>query len=57
MVRHFCFRCFGDDRGASAVEYGLLIGLMALALIGGITAVGGGTTDNFNEVVDSYPER
>lgn len=57
MVRHYCLRFLGDDRGANAVEYGLLIGLMALALIGGITAVGGGTTDNFNDVVDSYPER
>ena len=29
-----------DDRGATAVEYGLLIGLIALVIIGVVTALG-----------------
>ena len=30
-------------RGATAIEYGLILSLVVLALIGGITAVGGST--------------
>ena len=28
------------DRGATAVEYGLLVGLIAVVIIGGVTALG-----------------
>jgi pilus assembly protein Flp/PilA len=32
-----------DQRGATAIEYGLIAGLIAVALIGGLTALGGGS--------------
>lgn len=54
MVRHFFLGLFGDDRGATAVEYGLLLGLMVIAIIGGITAVGTQTTNNFNAAAEAY---
>ena len=31
-----------DDRGATAVEYGLIVSLIVLAMVGGLQAVGGG---------------
>ncbi|MES0872714.1 Flp family type IVb pilin [Sinimarinibacterium thermocellulolyticum] len=42
---------FKDEEGASAVEYGLIVGLIAVALIVVLLAVGGGLTDVFNAVV------
>lgn len=40
------------ESGASAVEYGLLMGLMALALIGALNATGSGTQDKWDGVSD-----
>ena len=54
MIRHFFLRLTGDARGATAVEYGLLLGLMVLAIIGGISAVGAGTQDNFNAAANGF---
>ncbi|MEZ6852825.1 Flp family type IVb pilin [Halodesulfovibrio aestuarii] len=41
-----------DERGASAVEYGLLIALIAVAIIGGATLLGTNLNEKFNEVAD-----
>ena len=30
----------GDDRGATAVEYGLMVALIAIVIIGSVTLVG-----------------
>ena len=38
------------ESGATAVEYALLMGLMALALIGALQATGGGTSDKWDGV-------
>lgn len=56
MVRHLLSKFRRCEQGATAVEYGLLIGLLALALFGAVTAVGGETTNNFNAAAESYPE-
>jgi pilus assembly protein Flp/PilA len=34
-------RLFADQRGATAIEYGLVASLVAVAIIGAVTAVGG----------------
>lgn len=31
-----------DNRGATAIEYGLIVALIALALMGGLSKLGGG---------------
>ena len=41
---------FKDDEGASMVEYGLLVSLIALAAIVAITAVGGQLSTMFDAV-------
>jgi len=35
------FGAHGKDRGATAVEYGLLVGLIAVVIIVGVSALGG----------------
>lgn len=40
------------DRGASAVEYGLLVALIAVAIIAAVTLLGDNLADTFNYVAD-----
>lgn len=42
-----------DDDGTTAIEYGLIAALIAMALIGGMTAFGTGVTDMFGYVRDT----
>lgn len=45
------FQAFwADEHGATAIEYGLLASLIALAIIGGATALGGALDDLFNDI-------
>ena len=44
------------ESGASAVEYALLMGLMALALIGALNATGSGTQDKWDGVSEDVGE-
>jgi pilus assembly protein Flp/PilA len=41
-IRRNWRRLFVDQRGATAIEYGLIVALIAVAAIGGISALGGG---------------
>lgn len=43
------------ERGASAVEYGLIIALIAVAIILTVTALGGGLDGLFQQVLDALP--
>lgn len=49
-------RLWRDEDGASAIEYGLLVGLIAIAIVSGVTALGGATSNSFNAVENSWPE-
>lgn len=44
-----------DEDGASMVEYGLLVGLIAVVVIGAVTLLGNGINDLFNAVTDALP--
>jgi pilus assembly protein Flp/PilA len=39
---------FKDESGASAVEYGLLVALIAVVIIGAVTTLGGNLSGKFN---------
>jgi pilus assembly protein Flp/PilA len=39
-----------DDRGATAVEYGLMVALIAIVIIVAVTALGGNLSTLFNNV-------
>lgn len=48
------FQAFwADEHGATAIEYGLLASLIAVAIIVPVTAVGGALEDVFNAVTDA----
>ncbi len=42
-----------DERGATAVEYGLLVSLIAVAIIVVVTLLGTSLSDKFQSVVDA----
>jgi len=41
-IRQILRRLLADDGGATAIEYGLIAALVAIAAMGGIAALGGG---------------
>jgi pilus assembly protein Flp/PilA len=44
-----------DEEGATAVEYGLMVALIALAIIGAVFALGGNLSTTFQNVADQVP--
>ncbi len=44
-----------QESGATAVEYALMVGLMALAIIGGVTYFGERVTREFNTISNTIP--
>jgi len=40
-------RCMRYERGATAIEYGLIVGLIALGIVTGATALGDGLSTGF----------
>lgn len=45
-------RFFNDERGSTAIEYGLIASLIVVAVIGGITAVGDASVLTLNNIAD-----
>ncbi|MFC7537409.1 Flp family type IVb pilin [Sphingomonas sp. GCM10030256] len=43
-------RLRSDQRGATAIEYGLIAALICVAMIGGLSALGGGTGGMWGKV-------
>lgn len=41
---------FSDESGATAIEYGLIAGLIAVVIIGAVTAVGTKVSNQFSAV-------
>ncbi|MGN6156066.1 MAG: Flp family type IVb pilin [Sphingomicrobium sp.] len=52
-IRRILPRLAADQRGATAIEYGLIIGLMALAMIGALSELGGGAGGMWTNISDS----
>jgi pilus assembly protein Flp/PilA len=52
-MKTFFNRFAGSDRGASMVEYGLMVALVALIAIPAVAMVGHETEDTFNNVAES----
>ena len=49
MIRSF----LKDELGATAIEYGLIAGLIAVVIIGAVTAVGTNVGNKFNAVANN----
>ena len=41
-----------DEKGATAVEYGLMVGLIAVVIIGAVTLLGDNLMDMFNGIAE-----
>lgn len=50
---HCLLRFLADERGATAVEYALVIGLIAIAIVGSITSIGVNINNHMNTVASS----
>ena len=46
---------FSSEKGATAVEYGLLVALIAAVIIGVVATLGGQITTAFQTIVDELP--
>jgi pilus assembly protein Flp/PilA len=44
-----------NEEGATAIEYGLIAALIAVAIIGALTSVGSRLETTFNNVADNLP--
>ena len=51
----FAARLHGDEEGATAVEYGLLVALIAAVIVGTVVVLGGQIDTAFQTVVDALP--
>lgn len=57
MVRARAVELFGrlrkDNKGVTALEYGLIAALIAVVIIGSVTALGGQLNTTFQQVADA----
>lgn len=49
-------RFLKDESGATAIEYGLIAALIAVAIIGAVTTLGRNTSATFNSVSEKMVE-
>ena len=47
------FACMRDEKGATAIEYGLIAGLIAVVIIAAVTLIGTDLTNAFQTIEDS----
>ncbi|GAA0616295.1 Flp family type IVb pilin [Brevundimonas kwangchunensis] len=52
-MTRFLTRFANDESGATAIEYGLIMALIFLVIIGAITALGGATESLFNNAMNA----
>jgi pilus assembly protein Flp/PilA len=49
-IRTMLRRLVADRRGATAIEYGLMVALIAVAMMGGLSVLGGGSDGMWTKV-------
>lgn len=50
MIRHYLGALLADKRAATAIEYGLIIGLVSIAILVAVTALGDSVLGLFTSV-------
>ena len=46
-------QCLSDQKGATAIEYGLIAGLIAVVIIAAVTLLGGDISAVFTSITDA----
>ncbi len=54
-IREFGRKVTGKDEGATAVEYGLMVALIAIVIIGAVTILGQNVSETFQSAADQMP--
>lgn len=52
-MRNLITRFIKSEEGATAIEYGLIAALIAVVIIGAVTALGTGLNDTFTSVANA----
>jgi len=52
-MRHLLQELLADEHGATAVEYGLIAGLIVVALLSGLTSVATANDDTYQLIEDA----
>ena len=52
-IRKMLRACGANDRGATAVEYGLIAALIVVAMMGGLRTLGGGANGMWGKLSNS----
>lgn len=55
MMKNLVGRLVKEEEGQALTEYGLLVGLIALALVAVVTAFGGELRSIFNQLINQLP--
>jgi pilus assembly protein Flp/PilA len=50
LYTHFMTRLRSEEKGATAVEYGIMVGLIAVVIIVAVTALGGTLNSFFEDI-------
>ena len=51
--KNLASRFVKDESGATAIEYGLIAALIAVAIIAAVTLIGGNLADTFNGIANA----
>ena len=53
LIERITYFLISKERGATAVEYALIVALIAVAIIAAVAALGGGITGAFQKITDA----
>ncbi|MCX5592044.1 Flp family type IVb pilin [Alcaligenes endophyticus] len=54
-MKNLLLNFWQDEDGATAIEYGLIAGLIAVVIIGTLAALGTGLDEMFSKVLEKLP--
>ena len=55
-MTQFVSRFISDESGATAIEYGLIAALIAMAVMGAVSTLGGKVSGTFNTISTKMPK-
>ena len=53
-IRKICRKLFLDQKGATAIEYGLIVALIGVAIVGAVSKLGGGSNGMWTTIADRF---